>query len=42
MPNNQAQLRSLEIGEHELYEGEKKLSRGVVIGGAIKLNPQRS
>ena len=35
MPINQAQLRSLEIGERELYEGEKKLSRGVVIGGAI-------
>ena len=35
MPNNQAQLRSLEMGERELYEGEKKLSKGVVIGGAI-------
>ena len=27
--------RSLEMGERELYEGEKKLSRGIVIGGAI-------
>jgi phage-related protein len=35
MSNNQAQFQRIEAEERVLYEGEKRLSRGVVIGGAI-------